>query len=180
MRWSDELRFLKALPMQESLLFLIRWKVLFLCLCSAFFDTCGDAPAEHQKNLSSFTKGAFFSEHQKRPPVTATREKEIASKKRDALKKAKKDQEHQKSINQRLAAFRQFSSARGLFSSRFEQTAQQRGLLDFDALKSAYQNADAPLFFNGFRGFQSRSKTACRGFKSFCPCHQKSPESLVK
>ena len=40
--------------------FFTGWKVLFLCLCSAFFDTRGGAPAEHQNYRSPFTKGAFF------------------------------------------------------------------------------------------------------------------------
>ncbi len=41
----------------------------FLCFCGTYFDPRCGAPAEHLK----------------RPPVTATCEKEIASKKRDAL-----------------------------------------------------------------------------------------------
>ena len=29
---------------------------------------------------------------------------------------------------------------------------------------------------NGFAWFNSHSKTACREFESFCPCHEKAPE----
>lgn len=49
-----------------------------------------------------------------------------------------------------MAAFRHFLTVRGLFLSRCEQTAQQRGLQGFDALKPASQKCRCALIFQRF------------------------------
>ena len=71
-----------------------------------------------------------------------------------------------------LPAFRHLSSVRVLFLSRFAQTAQQRGLLDFDALKPGRKKCLRALISQRFSGIPEPLQNRVQGFKSFCLCQR--------
>ena len=60
--------------------------------------------------------------------------------------------------------------ARGISAKQIAKTALECGFRDFDASQKKYRKASV---HQGFQTFYIGSKTACRGFKSFCPCQNK-------
>ena len=58
-------------------------------------------------------------------------------------------------------------TARGITAKQIAKMALEGGFRGFDASQKKYQK---PSVYQGLRAFYIGSKTACRWFKSFCPC----------